>query len=94
MLFSSCGFYCKCLNNGVCKENKKKIGKKNEEWSNWKKPGEKLRGHECLCLWKLLPLTVSVHTVAPVPKEKASHAANGGDVESSGWPGRRRQAMC
>lgn len=27
-------------------------------------------------------------------KEKASHAANGGDAEWSGWPGRWRQGMC
>lgn len=32
------------LNNGVCKEKKRE-----EEWREWKKPGEKLWGHERLC---------------------------------------------
>lgn len=77
------------LNNGVCKEKKRK---KNEERREWKKPrGEAVRIR--VSLWKLLPLSHRAHSLA-CAKEKASHAANGGDVESNGWPGRWRQGMC
>lgn len=76
------------LNNGVCKEKKKGRRVKRVEETR----GEAVRTRASL--WKLLPLTVSVHTVVPVPKKKASHADNGGDVESNGWPGQWRQGMC
>lgn len=49
MLSSSlCGFYCKSLSlNWTMVFVKKK--KREEEWREWKKPGEKLWGHERLC---------------------------------------------
>ncbi|CAB1460724.1 unnamed protein product [Pleuronectes platessa] len=37
--------------------------------------------------------TIRMHR-ARLCQSTASHAANGGDVEMSGWPGRRRQGMC
>lgn len=55
--------------------------------------GEAVRTRVSLFVKTVASHSQCAHSLA-CAKEKASHAANGGDVESNGWPGRWRQGMC